>query len=304
MRTDLSPASSGTDDDVGSEAAERFAAEHPGLVRFGRIGWIAKGVVYTLTGVLALVIALDSAGSDSSGSQSGGGAGEASQTGAITAIAESTGGAILLWVIAAGLVVYSLWRLVSVVLPADNSATAWAKRIGYAVSAVVYLLLAGTAVAIARSPGSGSQQGSEDNRIETFTRDLMESTGGRFLVGAIGVALIAVAGVFLWNAVTASFESELIHRGVGPLSYRHLVTLGRIGWVGRSVMMALIGWFLLRAAIDFDPEEAGGLDDSLRQAAGSGVGTALVFVVALGLLAFGAFCLLSAPRQRLVGADS
>jgi hypothetical protein len=291
-------------DDVGVDSARQFASEHPGVVRLGRIGWLAKGAVYLVTGVLAMTIALDGAGGGSSSDDSDTAAGEVSQTGAVAAIAESTGGAILLWVLAIGLVVYALWRLFTVALPAENSAKTWAKRVAYVVSALVYLALAFTAVTIATSPESGSQQGGEDHRVEGFTRALLESTGGRYLVGTVGVALGAIAAVFVWNAVSASFASELDHRGVGPVSSRHLVLLGRIGWIGRAAMMALIGWFLVQAARNFDAREAGGLDDSLRRATDSGIGTVLVFVVAAGLLVFGAFCVLSAPRQRLVGTDS
>ena len=78
----------------------------------------------------------------------------------------------------------------------------------------------------------------------------------------------------------------------------------RIGWLGRSGMMGLIGFFLARAAVRFDPNEAQGLDGSLRKAAESGAGTWLVIAVGAALIVYGVFCVLSAPKQRLVGADS
>jgi hypothetical protein len=63
-----------------------------------------------LTGVLAMLIGLDAARHDgATGSGSGSSDAEASQSGAISAIAESTGGALLLWVMAAGLVLYAAW---------------------------------------------------------------------------------------------------------------------------------------------------------------------------------------------------
>ena len=40
--------------EVGSDQVEEFVHEHPGLVRFARIGWVSKGIVYALVGVLAL----------------------------------------------------------------------------------------------------------------------------------------------------------------------------------------------------------------------------------------------------------
>ena len=205
--------------------------------------------------------------------------------------------------VAGGLVIYSLWRLVSVLLPADNDVRAWLTRAGYLVSAVTYLLLAWSAVTLARRP-RGSSGESEDARIERFTRDLMNDDLGRGAVFAIGAVLLVLAAVFLWQAVSAQFESQLLPGSVGPASHQALVLLGRIGWVGRSGMMALIGFFLVRAAVTFDASEAEGLDGSLRKAASSTIGLVLVVVVGAGLLVFGAFCILSAPKQRMVGADS
>ena len=48
----------------------RTAADHPGLVKVGRLGWLAKGVVYLVAGFLALFIVTKSFGwSESAGSQ-------------------------------------------------------------------------------------------------------------------------------------------------------------------------------------------------------------------------------------------
>ncbi len=290
-----------TGDDVGLESAEEFASQHPAIVKFGRVGWVAKGVVYALVGVLSLVVGLNASGSDSTGATASGGQ-EASQTGAITRIAESSYGVVLLYVLAAGLVIYALWRLVSVVLPADNDVKTWLTRAGYLVSAVTYLFLAWSAVTLARRPRSSGE--SEDARVERFTRDLMNDGLGRAAVFAIGAVLLVLAAVFLWQAVSAHFESQLLPGSVGPVSHQTLVLLGRIGWVGRSGMVALIGFFLVRAAVTFDASDAEGLDGSLRKAASSTIGLVLVVVVGAGLLVFGAFCILSAPKQRMVGADS
>lgn len=290
------------DADVGVERAEQFAREHPGVVRFGRIGWLAKGVVYGLTGVLALLIGIRS--SDGSTPQ-GGGDQEASQTGAIARIAENPAGVAVLWVMAIGLILYSAWRIASVLLPADNDVEGWLTRGGYVVSAVTYLLLAWTAITFASQPAKSGQSGqSEDSRIESFTRDFMADGAGRVLVFVVGAVLVVIAGVFVWKAVSASFTSQLFPGSVGPISHEMLVVLGRIGWVGRAAMMALIGFFLARAAVNFDPEDAQGLDGSLRKAAASGLGAWLVVGVGVGLLVYGVFCALSAPKRRMVGADS
>lgn len=291
-----------TDDDVGVgvQHAAEFARRHPGLVKLGRVGWVAKGIVYALTGFLALLIAFGSDSAHPAASQ-GSPDQEASQSGAIAKIAQTTGGVILLYVIAIGLVVYSAWRIVSALLPASSSASSWVTRIGYLVSAATYLVLTAAAVSIARHPGD--QQNTEDSMVESFTRDLLGRSYGRVVVLAVGAVLIGIAAAFVWKAISASFTSQLAHRPVGPVSFETIVAMGRIGWVGRSAMMGLIGFFLCRAAVMFDADEAQGLDGSLRKAATTGLGTALAVILAIGLLVYGVFCILSAPRQLLVAAD-
>ncbi len=292
-----------TDDEVGSEAAEEFARQHPGLVKFGRTGWVAKGVVYALTGFLALLIAFDRL--PGAASTQGTPGEEASQSGAIARIAERTGGVPLLLVIVVGLVIYSCWRIVSALLPADSDASSWITRIGYLVSAVTYLVLAGLALSIAQNHGAAQNgtENTEDSKVESFTRDLLGHSYGRTVVFLLGVVLIGIAATFLWKGITASFRTQLAHRGVGPISFDAIVVMGRIGWIGRAAMMGLIGFFLCRAAWLFNADEAQGLDGSLRKAATSGPGTVLVVVVAVGLLVYGLFCIISAPRQLLVAAD-
>ncbi len=296
MTTDSRADSADTSDDAGVQRAEEFAREHPSIVKFARVGWVAKGLVYGLTGVLGLLIGVHAARGQSSAD------GEASQTGAVARIAENPFGVALLIVVAAGLIVYSLWRLCSVLLPGDTGAKAWFTRAGYVVSAVTYLLLAWTAISFARQPGKPAD--GEDSKVESFTRELMGRSFGREMVFAIGAVLIVIAAAFVWKALSASFTHQLLPGDVGPVSHRMIVVLGRIGWVGRAGMMALIGFFLARAAVRFDPNDAQGLDGSLRKATSSGAGTVLVIAVGVGLLVYGVFCAVSAPKRRLVGADS
>jgi hypothetical protein len=65
----------------------------------------------------------------------------------------------------------------------------------------------------------------------------------------------------------------------------------------------LVGWLLIRAAVDFRPDEAKGFDGALRAATGSALGSILVGFAAVALIVYGIFCIVSAPRQRLKSAD-
>ena len=282
---------------AGSHDAEAYVRRHPSLITLGRIGWVAKGVVYALTGVLALKVGFDQFG----GAQDGE---EANQSGAISKIAQQQFGPALLWLLAIGLLVYVAWRVVTILLPAENSAKAWVTRIGYGVSAAVYVALALSAISLARNPGgAGSTEGREDAKVEQFTADVLGWTGGRYLVGAIGLVVLGIGAAFAWKGLSGDFAKQVENRRVGPFSWSLIHKLGVIGWVGRGAMMGLIGWFVLRAAIEFDASEAHGLDESLRRVADSTVGQIVVLVVGVGLLVYGAFCLITSPSVKLVASD-
>jgi Domain of Unknown Function (DUF1206) len=284
--------------ETGSHKVEEIARQHPWLVAVARLGWVAKGVVYLVVGVLAVPIAIDGLRGDGSS----GGDSEASQSGAVAEIAETSFGTLALWTIAIGLALYVVWRLISILLPAEHTLKAWLTRGGYLISAIVYSVLAWTAVSFARHDRAASGAQTEDAKVEGFTRDLMEKTGGRWLVGALGVCLVAVGAYFVIKGLRAKFRDELEPSDVGPFSHETIVTLGRVGWVGRGIVMALVGWFVTRAAVQFRPREAKGFDGSLRELTESTLGPLIVGFVAVALIVYGLFCVISAPRQRLIGA--
>ena len=110
--------SSALTSEVTSGRVEHLAHRHPVVIALARFGWVAKGIVYGLIGVLAVPIAIEGLRAD----RARNGDEEASLLGAVTEIAETSLGAIALSVVAAGLALYVLWRLVSIVLPAENTA--------------------------------------------------------------------------------------------------------------------------------------------------------------------------------------
>jgi hypothetical protein len=65
------------------------------------------------------------------------------------------------------------------------------------------------------------------------------------------------------------------------------------------VVFGLIGWFLIRAAIDFDAKKAVGLDGALAKLAHNSYGPVLLGVVAAGLIAFGCYSLADARYRRI-----
>ena len=276
----------GSEHDDASTLEKTATAASDRFEKFGRLGWAAKGGVYALIGALFVQIAIGTPGSD-----------EANQAGAVEAIAERPAGSILLMALGVGLALYATWRLFTVVLPGDWTGRALLDRAGYMVSVIVYASLLFTLVGILRNRGGSAE--SEDRMVEGLVKDVLAVSAGRTIVIAAGLATIVVGVVFAHKGWSRSFRDDI--SGDDGIEGTLIDRLGTIGWIARGVSMAIIGAFLIRAAWMFDPEEAAGLDDSVRQLAGNPLGAALAAAVGLGFVAYGAFAGISARHRDLEG---
>ncbi len=270
--------------EVVSDAGERFEV-------IGRIGWIGKGVVYLLLGILFVRISVFDAPEATEN--------EANQAGVLETIVDNPFGEWLLAALVGGLLLYALWRLFTVVLPGDWTGRALLDRGGYLISTIVYSSLCLTAFDLLTSDQPEDAGEREDRLVEDLVKDVMSTSFGRVLVMVAGLAFVAVGVVFAKKGIDRSFRSELKRLdGIDGTAIEHL---GRIGWIARGLSMGLIGVFLARAAWLHDSENAAGLDDSIRQLTGSIWGVALAAVVGVGFIAYAVFVLLSARHRILKG---
>jgi uncharacterized protein DUF1206 len=237
-----------------------------------RVGLVAKGVSYALVGVLAIGVAL------------GVGGDATSRNGALHALAGDTFGKIVIGLLAAGFTAYALWRL----LQAWHD-DGWGKRLGHVGRAVVYLSLAYSAARILAGAGGGQSQ---NQKAHKTTAVVLSWPGGQWLV-AIGA--VVIVGFGLWNlyrGISRTFEDKWVARSGAAERWG-----GRAGVVGHSarfVVFALIGVFAFRAAVDYDPQKAVGLDGALQTLARHAYGSVLLGVVAAGLVGYAIYCFVDA----------
>lgn len=272
-----------------------LASAHPEIVKFGRAGWFAKGVVYLVAGGLAFLVAakaVDWPRAATAPNQ------EASPTGALKTIAQLSGGAILMWALAVGLLVYAVWRVVSALLPGGGDAMAAVKRIGYVVSAVIYTTFALTAISLARSSPASPDGNTE---VTSLSARVMAHSGGRILIGIAGAITIGAGLYRLAKGVRVDVSDELDLSGLSPLRRLWTRRLGAIGEIGRGIGIGLIGFFLVRAAVTYDTSQATGLDGALRRLATETWGLVVVVIVGAGFAAYGVFCLATFTHRELQG---
>jgi len=264
------------------------AAGSEWVERLGRAGLAAKGVLYLTIAVLALQLAVG-----------GGGEGDTvGQQGALRALADQPFGTVVLALLAIGLAGYALWRLSQAWLDpgSEEGLKAVAQRLSYAVRGVFYGGLCVLAVRLLTSGGGGGEGGSGEQEA---TARLLGLPFGRALVVLLGLIIVGVGLYQGYRGITKDFVKDLKTAEMPPARRRGIIRLGVVGLCARAVVFTLIGVFLVRAALAYDPNAAVGLDGALAALAGTAAGPALLGVVAAGLLAYGAFCLAQARYGRI-----
>jgi hypothetical protein len=258
-----------------------------------RAGLVAKGVSYGLVGVLAVAVSVGEGGTATS------------RSGALATLADDSWGKIVLVLLAAGFAAYALWRFVQAIFEREDSddgqakGAAWGKRAGYVGRGVIYAGLTYTTLKLLVD-GGGQQP--QNQQAKQTTSTVFDWPAGRWLVAIGGLAVIA-AGI--WN-VYRGLSTKFEDKWRGGMSRTERTWGGRAGVVGhlaRGLVFGLIGVFVFKAAVDYDPDDAIGLDGALQKLADAPYGPWVLALTALGLLAYGVFCLVDA-RYRDVSTNS
>jgi hypothetical protein len=247
-----------------------------------RIGLVAYGITHLLVAWLALQVAF------------GGGGERTDQTGAFQKIASEPFGRVLLWVLVVGFAAVALWRLEQAVFAtggAQDAKEQVKKRVTSGARAAVFLVLAVLAARIAAGGGGGGGG-------QKAAAGVLGWPGGQFLVGLVGLGIVAVAVVKAKHGWEKKFLEEM-----DTPSDRHarevLERTGQIGSIAKAVALGLIGVLVVVAAIRFDPSKANGMDPALKTLASEPYGVVLLAAVALGLAAYGVFCFFDAKYHRV-----
>jgi hypothetical protein len=235
-----------------------------------------------LIGVLAIALAL------------GHYANEPDQQGALQVLTKHTGGMVLVWLIAIGLFGYALWRFSEAAFGVAGEGRKIGPRLKSFARGLIYLFFAITAVRVA----IGANAGSQAQRQELWTAKVMQHTGGRWVVGLVGVVIVVCGVVLVMEGLTRKFEKYLQLERMSPTQSRVVEWLGVAGTAARGVVFALAGVFVIVAAVTANPTKAGGLDQAFRELLTMSGGPALVFLAGLGLIVFAAYGFAEAKWHR------
>jgi len=127
----------------------------------------------------------------------------------------------------------------------------------------------------------------------------MDSAGGRWLVGLIGVAVVGVGVGLLVYGVKKKFVKRLNTARMTPAVHRTTTRLGLVGYSAKGVAYAIAGVLVIIAAVTYDPDKARGLDSALKTLAGQPYGPWLLGLIALGIAGFGVYCFAQARYRKV-----
>lgn len=238
-----------------------------------RLGLCARATIYLLIGILALAVA------------TGRSTAETDQWGAFQQINRSTVGHIAMWIIAAGLAGYSLWRFSEAAFGAAGDGDKAGARFKSFFRGCIYGFFAVNAFQIA----VGQRTKSQAARQEGITAEVMQHSGGRWAVGIVGAVVVAVGLTLVYEGFTRKFEKYLRTSAMSPRNRRVVRVLGTVGTAARGAVFALAGILAIQAATEYKPSKAAGLDGALRGLRDTHAGPWLLGLAAVGLILFGIY---------------
>src|ERR1700692_922032 len=275
---------------AGNNAVKRAAA-NPALELLERLGYVVRGALYAVMGLLALEIVLSVAG------------GKATDlTGSRVVLVSNPFGKLVLIIVAIGHAAYSLWGFTRAIydpLHRGSDASGYMARLGFVTSALSYAAIVLFAVQLLAGSGATTNDGTKN----TIASVLTHPAGGALTI-LIGLIVIGVAlGQFL-EAYRATFARDLKGAEMSPRTRDIVVKLGRVGMFARGVIFLIIGWFVVQAGIHHDPAQTQGFSGAFVFLLAQPFGRILLGIVALGFVALGLHSFACARWVRLMGTTA
>ncbi|MCA1589838.1 MAG: DUF1206 domain-containing protein [Acidobacteria bacterium] len=223
----------------------------------------------------------------------------ADPTGALAIVARNPFGSILLIVFMIGAIGHGAWNLLRAAADVDGVGGGWqgvAKRTIQAGAGIFYLGLAWTASSVLLSLPANLENGREP---ETLTAILLAVPLGSILVFLIGIGVIGAGVHECFRGLTGKYQENYRTWEIKGIQMTFITFLGVLGFTARAVILVLIGWFFLTAAVYYNPDEAGGIDQALAALAQTEWGRIFVFAASTGLACHGILSFYEASYRKI-----
>ena len=256
----------------------------PIIDRIARLGLLANGVVVLIVGALALRFVL------------GFGQGLAGPEDALAGLPRQPFGRITLALLSPGLWAYAVWKLVQAIVDPEHKGTSFVgmmERVGFGFTALAYMMLGmvGFQVLLLDQVGSATDP-------EELAAKILAPHFGRSVVGLFG-GIIVLAGVLqVRMGVTAKFRHTLARERMSRAEEIAVLVMGCMGYLALGIVSIVIGYFLIRVALLYDPHAAGGWQEALVLLGSLDPGRWVLGAVASGVVSYGLFFVMLVRHRR------
>ena len=199
-----------------------------------------------------------------------------------------------LWLLGIGFASYALWRLSEAAFGVTGDRKGAGPRLKSLVRALIYAGFAYLTFKVI----SGAQ-GSQTKKQQDLTATVMHHTGGRWLVGLVGLIIVIAGLALVLEGIRRKFLKYLQTSRMRPRTRRLVEWLGVIGTAARGAVFALAGVLVIEAAVTYKPAKAGGVDKALLTLRDQPFGEFLLILAAVGLAVFGIYGLCEARWRRV-----
>lgn len=241
---------------------------------YARFGYAAKGVIYGSTGILAARAAFDIGDDDAKGS-----------AGTLGAIAQQPFGRVAISIIAFCLFGYVVWRFIQAALDPEHSSLEFSdivRRISYACSGLAYAGVTFSAVKILMR-----SLDSEGKTIEDWALTVMQQPFGRWIVGAGGLLFAGIGCYYFYRAIKAEFRRRFKLHKMSGAAKTWATWAGRIGITARGIVYVVIGFYGLKAALEFDAEVIKTSEEALATFNNNPTDEWILATLGFGFMAYG-----------------
>lgn len=254
-----------------------------------RTGFVAKGVVYGIIGVLTFKAAFDMGGQ------------KAGQLQVLEFLEKQTFGNILLILMALGLACYAAWRFVQAIKDPENigdDKKGTAKRVAFFCSGLLYLGIG--VMAALKAFGSGNSSGSSSGSAQQSS--FLATDTGLWVIGIVGAGII-IAGIFQFvKAYKNDYYKKFNLYSLDDEKKRESIKkTAEFGLSARGVILLIIGFFAVQAAVNNNPSEIKTTQEAFSFIQESPYGPWLMGLVAAGLVAYAIYMFLMAKYRSFEG---
>jgi hypothetical protein len=270
------------------ETAEE-AVQRPVVKGLARVGFYTKGVLFVIIGSLAVLLV--------TGLQGGR---LADATGALTTVAQEPYGKLLLIFFIIGAVGHGLWNILRGFADVDNVGKKWVGIIKRGVAVGIGLFYLGLAISATEIVLSRPSEAVNSQAEETFVAIVLAvPLLGALFTTLIGLILVGAGCSECYSGLTGKFQENYKVWKISGVHRIFINVLGVLSFTARAVLLVLMGYFFVRAALTSDMATGIGMDAALLTLLRSTYGRMVVLVTAVGLIAHGILAFYEAKYRRI-----